>query len=207
MLKPPGRNPCHLPGLTSCIRPVLRWHAKLRLLAQCRTVLALMCSSMPEASTSNASGPDAVARSFDDALALLGSTGWASKVAQVFVIGGAQVYTDALQHPSCAAVHLTEILADIDCDTFFPALPPGRFQLWGRTAPQRCKDHRIAFACYTRCAPAHRQRARQRGDATRHTLSDPAAARAGQATARRRCRRRCCRGTRSSSIWSSFGRP
>jgi dihydrofolate reductase len=41
-----------------------------------------------------------------------------------FVIGGAQIYKDALEHPSLHIVYLTRIDASFDCDVFFPKEPP-----------------------------------------------------------------------------------
>ncbi|KAJ3351204.1 hypothetical protein GGF32_004424 [Allomyces javanicus] len=44
-------------------------------------------------------------------------------IAHIFVIGGGQVYAEALAHTACANVFLTEIDQELDgCDTWFPAL-------------------------------------------------------------------------------------
>ena len=46
-----------------------------------------------------------------------------------FVIGGAQVYADALNHPEIDTVYATEIQADFPAaDTFFPPLNPDQWQ-------------------------------------------------------------------------------
>ena len=45
----------------------------------------------------------------------------------VFVIGGAQLYAQALAGP-VQSLHLTRIDADIEGDTIFPALEPGRWR-------------------------------------------------------------------------------
>jgi dihydrofolate reductase len=37
-----------------------------------------------------------------------------------FVIGGAQMYKEALQHPLCHNVYMTKIPGNYECDTFFP---------------------------------------------------------------------------------------
>jgi dihydrofolate reductase/thymidylate synthase len=42
---------------------------------------------------------------------------------QIFVIGGGQVFSSSLSHPSCAHLYITEIDAVFDCDTFFPETP------------------------------------------------------------------------------------
>lgn len=59
------------------------------------------------------------ARDFDAALRALGSL--TPAVARVFVIGGSQVYAEALARPECRCVHYTRIDGRFDCDTFFPA--------------------------------------------------------------------------------------
>ena len=44
---------------------------------------------------------------------------------EVFVIGGAQVYAQAILHPECARIYATRIQAKFSCDAFFPAIPKG----------------------------------------------------------------------------------
>lgn len=45
------------------------------------------------------------------------------KVGEIFVIGGASVYAQAIKHPACSKIYLTEIDQAFECDTFFPDLP------------------------------------------------------------------------------------
>lgn len=47
-------------------------------------------------------------------------------------------------------VHLTQIEGDYPCDTFFPPLDGAQYRLWSASAPQRHKDDRYSFLCYTR---------------------------------------------------------
>jgi dihydrofolate reductase len=66
-------------------------------------------------------GEDAeVWTSLDAAFADLDDT---DDVGEVFVIGGAQLYAEALAHPDCARIYLTEIDAEFECDAFFPPAP------------------------------------------------------------------------------------
>ncbi len=44
-----------------------------------------------------------------------------SNVDQVFVMGGGQLYAEAIQHPGFDRLYLTLIAQLFDCDTFFPA--------------------------------------------------------------------------------------
>lgn len=54
-----------------------------------------------------------LASSLEDALAK-------SAQAKIFVIGGAQLYLEAIQSSACSQVYLTEIDRVFDCDAFFP---------------------------------------------------------------------------------------
>lgn len=42
-------------------------------------------------------------------------------IERIFVIGGQQVYADAINSLLCQRIYLTRIDADFECDTFFPA--------------------------------------------------------------------------------------
>lgn len=55
-----------------------------------------------------------VVESLDAALALVDR---APDVARVFVIGGGELYREALEHPHCSEVLLTRVHARFDCDT------------------------------------------------------------------------------------------
>lgn len=61
-----------------------------------------------------------LAASLDEALNLPQVGG----LKEVFVIGGAQVYSQAVVHKLCNKIYLTEIKGNFDCDTFFPEIPP-----------------------------------------------------------------------------------
>lgn len=50
------------------------------------------------------------------------------EIEKIFVIGGQQVYADAIKSHSCQRIYLTRIDADFDCDTFFPDLDPRIYQ-------------------------------------------------------------------------------
>jgi dihydrofolate reductase len=55
--------------------------------------------------------------------------------AEVFVIGGAQLYEDAIKHPACSKIYLTRIQEEFDCDTFFPELDPNKFEQTDASEP------------------------------------------------------------------------
>lgn len=37
-----------------------------------------------------------------------------------FVIGGSQIYADAIKHPNCEGMYITRVNKEYECDTFFP---------------------------------------------------------------------------------------
>jgi dihydrofolate reductase len=55
----------------------------------------------------------------DEALAALEN----QPINEIFVIGGANLYEQAIQHPQCQKILVTEIKGDYHCDTFFPEIP------------------------------------------------------------------------------------
>ncbi len=59
------------------------------------------------------------AGSLDEALAQTKAQGGR----EVFIIGGASVYAQAINHPDCQTLYLTEIESEFPCDTFFPEVP------------------------------------------------------------------------------------
>ncbi len=41
----------------------------------------------------------------------------------VWVIGGGQLYQQALASPQCHRIFLTRVYSDVECDTWFPPIP------------------------------------------------------------------------------------
>jgi dihydrofolate reductase len=41
-------------------------------------------------------------------------------IGEVFVIGGAQIFSQAVVHPACDKIYLTRIEQEFECDAFFP---------------------------------------------------------------------------------------
>lgn len=61
------------------------------------------------------------AKSLNEALKKAESRG----AQEIFIIGGAKVYAEAVRHKKCAKIYLTEIDGDFKCDVFFPQIPAG----------------------------------------------------------------------------------
>lgn len=66
--------------------------------------------------------PDGVfqAASLNEALGLINDR-FQNVVEKVFVIGGGEIFKEALTHPQCHKIYLTQILSKFDCATFFPS--------------------------------------------------------------------------------------
>ena len=62
-------------------------------------------------------GADLVARDMESAINSVGMTRVERKA---FVIGGAQIYREALKRKECKRILLTRILGEFESDTFFP---------------------------------------------------------------------------------------
>jgi dihydrofolate reductase len=43
-----------------------------------------------------------------------------TNVHNIFIIGGSEIYKEAMMHKDCENIYLTQIKQDIQCDTFFP---------------------------------------------------------------------------------------
>ncbi|KAM6936847.1 dihydrofolate reductase-like [Xenentodon cancila] len=59
-------------------------------------------------------------RDFESAIQLASEPPLAGIIETIWIIGGTQVYEDALKHPWCDLIYLTDVMADFDCDVFFP---------------------------------------------------------------------------------------
>lgn len=58
-----------------------------------------------------------IAHSFEESFQLLKPI----NPARIFVIGGAQIFEQAIKYPQCKEIYLTRIDQSFDCDAFFPA--------------------------------------------------------------------------------------
>jgi dihydrofolate reductase/thymidylate synthase len=109
--------------------------------------------------------PDGVvaAGSFDEALSAVQSM---EKVERTFVIGGAQVYTEAMRHEGCQGIYLTRIKSpEFAVDTFFPPIDLDIFEL-DATYPDQGKTHQekdvtYEFLHYVRRASAQQHEEEQ----------------------------------------------
>ena len=63
------------------------------------------------------------AENLNQALQLLSGNDGKDKIENIFVIGGAQIFAEAIDHKNCQKIYVTEVLADYHCDVFFPSIP------------------------------------------------------------------------------------
>ncbi|KAF3689049.1 Dihydrofolate reductase [Channa argus] len=71
-------------------------------------------------------------KDFESAVHMATKIPLANLIETIWIVGGTQVYKDALKHPWCDLVYLTDIMADFDCDTFFPEFDKETFKLQQR---------------------------------------------------------------------------
>ncbi|KAF5203467.1 Bifunctional dihydrofolate reductase-thymidylate synthase [Thalictrum thalictroides] len=91
-----------------------------------------------------------VCGSLASALELLAGSPYSPLIEKVFVIGGGQIFRDALNSPECDAIHMTEIEASIECDTFMPPIDLKQFHPWSSSFPLVEDNIRHSFVTYVR---------------------------------------------------------
>lgn len=70
-----------------------------------------------------------IAKSLKEALYLADEAYWEYKFESTFVIGGTELFREALDHPNLSLVYLTEIYNTFKCDRFFPDLDLNKFKI------------------------------------------------------------------------------
>ena len=78
-----------------------------------------------------------VASTLDDAIAACGNDD------EIFVIGGAQLYAAAL--PRANRIYLTEVDAEVDGDTYMPAIDPGQWRAGAVTGHAADDKNRYSY--------------------------------------------------------------
>ena len=92
--------------------------------------------------------PDYQAAGATLAGSLADALGQAADVEEVFVIGGGELYSQAL--PLASRLYLTEIAQDFAGDVFFPDVPPQDWQEISRQPGQSSSGLGFAFVVYQR---------------------------------------------------------
>ncbi|MBN3301866.1 dihydrofolate reductase isoform X2 [Amia ocellicauda] len=76
-------------------------------------VLSRTLSSVPKHA-------DYVCQDFPSAVELASTFPLCNQVETIWIIGGVEVYKESARHPWCDLIYLTHVMADFDCDTYFP---------------------------------------------------------------------------------------
>lgn len=66
---------------------------------------------------------------FDSAIRLAAEPPLADLIETIWIAGGTRVYEDALKHPWCDLIYLTDVMANFECDVFFPEFDKDIFKL------------------------------------------------------------------------------
>lgn len=84
--------------------------------------------------------------SLNDALELLSNQNIDSKVENIFVIGGGEIYNEALLSPLCSKVYFTEVHGSFPkgFDAFFPTIPASRYFI-SKRSPKIQSSEEIAY--------------------------------------------------------------
>ncbi|KAK8938894.1 Bifunctional dihydrofolate reductase-thymidylate synthase [Platanthera zijinensis] len=91
-----------------------------------------------------------ISNSINSTLDMLASSPYCFSIEKVFVIGGGQILRDVLNAPQCGAIHLTDIEASIECDTFIPTIDVSAFKPWYSSFPSVENNIRHSFVTYVR---------------------------------------------------------
>jgi len=88
--------------------------------------------------------PDGVLQfaTLDEALLAIATS---EKIDQVYVIGGAQLFAEAILHPALQRIFITQIDEDYDCDLFFPQEIPAEFDVVSATDPEESDGLEYSF--------------------------------------------------------------
>jgi len=71
-------------------------------------------------------------------------------IENILVIGGANLYAQAIIHPDCQTIYLTRIEKTFDCDAFFPPIDEKIFELKNRSGMKHENDLDFEFLTYER---------------------------------------------------------
>ncbi|KAL5055476.1 hypothetical protein RYX36_036158 [Vicia faba] len=88
--------------------------------------------------------------SVSSAMELLAASPYCLSIEKVFLTGGGEIFREALHGPGCEAIHITEIEASIECDTFMPRVDLSVFHPWYSSFPLVGNGIRYSFNTYVR---------------------------------------------------------
>lgn len=86
--------------------------------------------------------PVLFADSLEKGLRLFQTSSYQEKIADIFIIGGEEIFEVALKMPACKKLYLTHIQHTFDCDTFFPQFEP---QFKQNTTSKTLRENGISY--------------------------------------------------------------
>ncbi|KAL6966487.1 hypothetical protein U1Q18_032267 [Sarracenia purpurea var. burkii] len=107
-------------------------------------------------------------------LELLTASPYCLSIEKVFVIVGSQIFREAINALGCNAIHLTEIEASIECETFIPSVDTSLFQPWYSSLSLMGNSIRYSFTTYVRVMNATFEILSQANDLKFDSFSDSA---------------------------------
>ncbi|XP_028765668.1 bifunctional dihydrofolate reductase-thymidylate synthase-like isoform X2 [Neltuma alba] len=110
--------------------------------------------------------------SMSSALELLAASPYSLSIEKIFVIGGGQIFREALNAPSCEAIHITEIETSIECDTFMPPIDSSVFRPWYSSFPMVENNTRYSFTTYVRVRSSAANHLNRNADTNSDCTSD-----------------------------------
>uniref|UniRef100_A0A667XG03 dihydrofolate reductase n=1 Tax=Myripristis murdjan TaxID=586833 RepID=A0A667XG03_9TELE len=116
-----------LPWLWSYLR--LCWYSCPHCLFPMKNTLHAVLSKTLSAAPDHA---HFLCRDFESSVPLAALPPLADVIETIWVVGGSRVYEEGLKHPWCDLVYLTDIMADFDCDVFFPQFDRKVFKIQDR---------------------------------------------------------------------------
>jgi dihydrofolate reductase len=73
-----------------------------------------------------------------------------TNIEKVFVIGGARLFAEAIKHPLCQTIYLTQLEQTFKCDTFFPQVDEKIFAIKERSGVNHENGIDFEFLTYER---------------------------------------------------------
>ncbi|KAM3924428.1 dihydrofolate reductase-like [Leptodactylus fuscus] len=70
-----------------------------------------------------------ICRDEEEVVKLVSRSPLYDEIETVWVLGGVECYTNMMKHPWCSHIYFTHIMADFQCDTFFPEFDKNIFKL------------------------------------------------------------------------------
>lgn len=70
-----------------------------------------------------------ICRDEEEVVKLAASSLLYDEIENIWVLGGVECYKNMMKHPSCDQIYFTHIMADFECDTFFPEFDKNIFKL------------------------------------------------------------------------------